>query len=180
MNVGTKSILFGVHNFIWHPLTVLAAWIELYGIPNWKELVCIFIHDLGYWGCPNMDGIEGEMHPIWAAEFARQYLDDFGKIHATYSNLCLFHSRSCAKFLNGEPSKLCWADKLSIKYDPMWFYLMRARLSGELTEYMKDAMSHGFIPQTFSRREWFAWARERGMRAGYTHNPKTAYELEQK
>lgn len=26
MRIGTKSILFGVHQFIWHPVTVYIAW----------------------------------------------------------------------------------------------------------------------------------------------------------
>lgn len=56
MKTGTKSLLFGVHQFIWHPLTVLLAWIKLYGWPAWEELVCIIIHDWGYWGKSNMDG----------------------------------------------------------------------------------------------------------------------------
>ena len=75
MQVGTKSLLFGVHQIFWHPLTVTLAWKELYKTwPSWKEFVCIFIHDWGYWGCPNMDGEEGENHPVWAAKFAAKYL----------------------------------------------------------------------------------------------------------
>ena len=46
--------------------------------------------------------------------------------------LVLLHSRRYAKVHGLEPSKLCWADKLSIMYDPEWFYLLRARASGEL------------------------------------------------
>jgi hypothetical protein len=172
MKVGTRSVLFGVHAFWFHFITVLLAWIELYGVPNWKEFVCIFIHDLGYWGKPNMDGAEGEEHPKRAAEWAYIHMDK------SYYELCLFHSRTCAKKHNTEPSKLCWADKLSIKYDPWWFYLMRALFSGEVIEYRSDAVSHGILSSSATYIEWFAWARERGMRAGYTMNSKTSYELE--
>lgn len=71
MTTGTKSLLFGVHQFLWHPLTVLLAWVYLYrSFPNPKELLCIFVHDWGYWGCPNMDGPEGERHPERAATHA--------------------------------------------------------------------------------------------------------------
>ena len=70
MNVGTKSLLFGVHQFIWHPVTVLIAWVSLYGRPTWRELICIIVHDWGYWGAPNMDGEEGERHPEVGAEIA--------------------------------------------------------------------------------------------------------------
>jgi hypothetical protein len=178
--VGTKSVLFGVHQFLWHPITVLLAWIELYGIPNWRELVCIFIHDLGYWGKPNMDGYEGEKHPEWAAWFATWYLDRFPRLpyfpYDDYHDLCLLHSRSYAKKVKRQPSKLCWADKLSVKYDPWWFYLLRARLSGEIWEYRKDAICLGAITERATMREWFEWAKERGIRVARTRDPAKAYE----
>lgn len=56
---------------------------------------------------------------------------------------------------------LCWADKLSILYDPWWFYLPRAWLSGELKEYRKLAADAGFVPLSASHREWFAWIQDR-------------------
>jgi hypothetical protein len=59
MKVGQRSLLYGVHQFLWHPITVLIAWWVLFGRPTWRELVCIIIHDWGYWNCPNMDGPEG-------------------------------------------------------------------------------------------------------------------------
>ncbi|MFA5247898.1 MAG: hypothetical protein WCX79_00490 [Candidatus Paceibacterota bacterium] len=146
MKTGTKSLLWGVHQIFWHPLTVTLAWKELYkSWPSWKEFVCIFIHDLGYWGCPNMDGTEGENHPVWAASFAAKYLDtktDTEWRH--YRNLCLYHSRHFARARNTIPSKLCWADKLCYKYDPVWFYTLRAKLSGEIKEYRALPQSQNF------------------------------------
>ena len=171
MQVGTKSVLWGVHQFIFHPLTVTLAWIELYGLPSWKELVCIFIHDLGYWGKPNMDGKEGEHHPEWASHWAFMHLG------WDYRNLCHFHSRTCAKRYGAVPSKLCWCDKLCIKYDPWWFYLLRARLSGEISEYYGDAIKSGLLPEGSTHREWFMWARERGVRVAHTEDRATAYEF---
>jgi hypothetical protein len=174
MNVGTKSVLFGVHCFLWHPITVWLAWVELYGLPSWKETVCIFIHDLGYWGCPNMDGEEGENHPEWAADFASVYLDKYKMFcrtnTLTYWKLCIYHSRHYARKHNATPSRLCWADKLSIKYDPAWFYLLRASLSGEIKEYRKLASDVGSIPATASDKEWFAWASGRFIKMGYQGN----------
>lgn len=185
MNVGTRSILWGVHAFWFHPLTVLLAWIELYGFPNWKELVCIFIHDSGYWGKPNMDGAEGEMHPRWAADWAFEHLDcpDIPydreiKDYFHYHDLCLYHSRTCAKKYGVEPSKLCWADKLSCKYDPWWFYLPRAVLSGEIKEYRQRAAEFGAIPLTASHLDWYRWGVGRSIRAGYSQNISPAYEAE--
>ena len=155
MKVGQKSLLFGVHQFIWHPITVLIAWWKLYGLPNWKEFVCIFIHDWGYWFSPNMDGKEGEKHPEYGAELAKKL---FG---LEYHDLILYHSRHYAKNVGKEPSKLCWADKLSILYEPWWFYLPRAWLSGELKEYRLVASKAGFISLSDSHRKWFKWVKDR-------------------
>lgn len=157
MEVGTKSLLFGVHQFIWHPITVYRAWKELYGKPTWGELICIIIHDWGYWGKPNMDGPEGENHPIWSAMWAFKHLDRYHQTKYHYW-LCLLHSRHTARTMRKEPSRLCYADKLSFKYDPWWFYLPRAWLSGELFEYRKNAIKNGFITSMASHREWHRWA----------------------
>lgn len=63
MKVGTKSVLFGAHCFLLHPIFVAIAWIKLYGFPFDPRIwVAFFVHDLGYIGKPNMDGPEGETH----------------------------------------------------------------------------------------------------------------------
>lgn len=187
MNTGTKSLLFGVHQIVWHPITVFLAWCELYGLPNWKELVCIVIHDWGYWGSPNMDGAEGEKHPEYAAKVASFWLDtNFEKVFETerktgifltkeelkaleptewkWHYFCLLHSRHYAKRHHMIPSRLCWADKLSIKYDPWWFYLPRAWLSGELKEYR--ALHAGMGEDFKTHREWYFWASGRAIAMG--------------
>lgn len=173
--VGTRSLLFGVHQVFWHPWTVYRAWVALYGQPSWRELVCIFIHDWGYWGRPNMDGTEGERHPEVGAAIAGWL---FGP---AYADLVLLHSRHYARTANEErsqrwhdrlqrgeldpirpdempvePSRLCWADKLSHMYEWPGWYLFRARLSGEIKEYRGNADRSGFIPLSSSDREWFA------------------------
>ncbi len=158
--VGTKSLLFGVHQFLLHPYCVLRAWIELYGWPSWRELVCIIIHDWGYWGRPNMDGPEGERHPLWAAHRAYRWFDGpFSSSNEEdyYRKLCLYHSRHFARRDNADPSTLCWADKLSIKYAPTWLYLLLANLSGEIEEY-REKNAHVF-PLEKSNREWHEWVK---------------------
>lgn len=176
MKIGTKSLLFGVHQFLYHPLTVTLAWKELYkSWPSWKEFVCIFIHDWGYWGCPNMDGKEGEDHPVWAANVVsfwfdtnfreifnnerktRKYYnrDELKNMEATewkWYYFCLLHSRHYAKKHHMIPSRLCWADKLCYKYDPVWFYTLRAKLSGEIKEYRALPQSQNFKG---SDSEWY-------------------------
>jgi hypothetical protein len=63
MKPGTKSLLFGVHQFILHPIFVALAYWHLYGFPWDPRLwLAILVHDWGYWGKPNMDGPEGEKH----------------------------------------------------------------------------------------------------------------------
>jgi len=152
MKIGTKSILFGVHQFLWHPITVLIAWVYLYRkFPNWKECICIIIHDWGYWGVDNIDGEEGEKHPEWAANIVKILFGIY------YYKLCLYHSRHYAKNEKEEPSILCWADKFSIVFDPYFFYIIRATISGEIVELRKTTADAGFIKMSATNKEWFAW-----------------------
>lgn len=70
MQLGTKSVLFGVHNVVIHPITVALAWRDLYGRwPHLYEWIAIILHDIGYWGKPNMDGEEGRSHPYLGAKW---------------------------------------------------------------------------------------------------------------
>lgn len=138
MRIGTKTLLFGGHQFILHPLLVGMAWVKIYHkLPNPKESICIIIHDWGYWGLNNIDGEEGDGHPVWAAEWASFSLDR-NRNSNRYWELCMFHSRFVAKAYNCKPSKLCSADKLGITLYPTWLWYTLVRLSGELTEYQNN------------------------------------------
>lgn len=76
MKTGTKSLLFGAHQFILHPIFVAAAWIKLYGFPfDLRIWVAFLVHDFGYWGKPNMDGTEGERHPETGAKIMHWLFD---------------------------------------------------------------------------------------------------------
>lgn len=158
MKIGTKSVLFGVHQFLWHPLTVGLAWKRLYGVwPTRKEWICIFVHDLGYWGKPNIDGKEGRTHPEFGARVAHQFADRPSITgSAAYYELTLFHSREYAKLAGHEPSLLCWADKYCVLCEPRWFYTLRARLSGEMKEFKSHAVP--YIGDVSDRR-WLNWYR---------------------
>lgn len=134
MTLGTKSLLFGVHQFLFHPLFVLWGW-RIYHRrwPNWRELVCIVIHDWGYWGCKTMDGKDGKRHPIWAAEWASKHLDDHtSKGRLRYFRLCFLHSGFMAKQAQRPPSALCWPDKLGFVLMPWWLWVGLGLLSGEI------------------------------------------------
>ena len=148
MRVGTKSILFGAHQFLIHPIFVFVSWWKLYGFPWDPRLwVAFFVHDLGYWGKPNMDGLEGDRHVEFGANLMHFFFDrrrlrgaPWIRYHDWY-DFCLYHSRFYAK-KDGKPfSKLCVADKYSIVLEPAWLYLPRVRWSGEIHEYMKLAKS---------------------------------------
>ena len=150
MTIGTKSLLFGAHQFILHPVFVFIGWWRLYGFPWDPRLwIAFVIHDWGYWGCPNMDGPEGKKHPIWAAVFMDRW---FG---AEWGIFCLLHSRSIANKYDVPPSRLCAADKLAFPLMPSWLYLMMARATGELSEYM-TVWEDTFAPEaeTLTPKEW--------------------------
>lgn len=60
MKQGTVSVLFGCHSLV-HSLLVVVAWWKLYhSLPNWWELICILIHDIGHWGKDYLDDYESK------------------------------------------------------------------------------------------------------------------------
>lgn len=151
--VGTRSLLFGVHQFAWHPFTVWLAWRRIYGKnPSWRECVGILVHDWGYWGCETMDGPDGLYHPYLGADIMSDLFDS-DTTHG-WRWFMLGHSRHLSELLKVEPSKLCWPDKCSMCFDPAWFYLARARWSGELAEYRANADKRGFVPSAAPDHVW--------------------------
>ena len=134
MKVGTKSVLFGYHQFLIHPWFVALAWWKLYGFPFDPRLwVAFFVHDLGYFGKPNMDGPEGTRHPILGGHIMDRL---FGKDWYLFT-LC--HSRHYAKSTGMSHSRLCVADKLAFAITPYWLCKLQAYASGEIHEYMRAA-----------------------------------------
>lgn len=130
MKRGTRSILFGAHQFAIHPWFVAAAWTKLYGFPWDVRVWCAFaVHDLGYVGKSAMDSPEGETHPLLGARIMGRL---FGR---QWHDFCLLHSRFYAKQLDRPFSRLCVADKLAIALTPSWLYVPMARLTGEIAEY---------------------------------------------
>jgi len=135
MKIGTKSILFGAHCFFIHPWFVALAWWQLYGFPLDPRLWCaFFLHDIGYWGKPNMDGDEGETHPELGARIMHALFDRRGQHY--WLHFTLFHSRFYAKKWCAPHSPLCAADKLATALTPRWIYLPMVKLTGEIHEYM--------------------------------------------
>jgi len=157
MKVGTKSLLFGVHQVIIHPITVFIAWWKLYGFPKDPRLwIAFIVHDWGYWGKPNMDGKEGETHVELGARIMSKLFDIDDHVSFDWNDMIyklkkgtdkywyyftLYHSRFYAKANNASISKLCVADKYAFIILPKWFYIFTGTLSGEIKEYMAKGRS---------------------------------------
>lgn len=170
MKLGTKSVLFGAHQFLLHPLMLAAAWWKLYGFPFDPRLwVAFFVHDLGYLGKPNMDGPEGKAHPelgarIMSALFDERTFDpmqyeernaglwrrdwdiviDDGTrafLIGEWGQFALFHSRSYARMFEEPVSRLCAADKLATAITPAWLYVPLVLATGEIEEYFEGSAS---------------------------------------
>ncbi len=185
MRVGTKSILFGGHQFLIHPLFVAAAWWKLYGFPWDPRLwMAFFVHDLGYLGSRDMDGEEGEAHVFLGAKImgwlfdVRGWRGDWDLIprifdwafgcrapytasgNVSWYCFSFYHSRFMSKRYGVAPSRLCSADKLSTALMPWWVFVPLARLTGEIKEYKeqsrrKESKNWSRGLQQQSDRDWF-------------------------
>lgn len=155
MKMGTKSVLFGYHCLPLHGWFVLWGWWSLnrfrrveigetkiagiYRRPVYASILsptlwlAAFIHDIGYWGKPDMDGKEGETHPEVAARYMRAH---FGE---AWGSLCLYHSRFYAKRDGAVPSALCYADKVAYLKYPTWLIVLLVSATGEVQEYLRNA-----------------------------------------
>jgi hypothetical protein len=131
MRMGTRSLLYGGHCFFIHPLFVALAWWRLYGFPLDPRLWLVFlVHDWGYFGRRDIDGEDGEAHPETGAALVGFLCG------AKWKDFCLRHSRSYSRKMGVEPSRLCYADKLSLAMTPTWLWLPMARMTGEIREYI--------------------------------------------
>lgn len=141
MKIGTKSLLFGVHQFAIHPIMVTWAWWIIYRrFPCLYELFAIVTHDWGYWGSSNMDGTDGKEHPERIAQWWR--CNGGAKRSMFCWNIAdeiAGHSRFHVAKYGGSLSRLFRADKLAVVLYPRWLYLLLANLSGEIHEYMEIA-----------------------------------------
>lgn len=153
--IGTKSILFGAHQFVLHPAFMFFAWKRQYG---WyptepPALLMLAVHDLGYWGLDEMDGKEGIYHPLYGAAILdsiytnsapeRYQIDGERR---RWADICALHSRSLADILEQKPSKLMAVDKCATAMYPHWLYWLLCSLSGEWREYKERWIESGTYP----------------------------------
>lgn len=132
MKIGTKSILFGAHMWCIHPWFVALAWWKLYGFPKDIRLwVAFFVHDLGYWGKPNMDGPEGEEHVWLGAIIMHRLFDKWEKVSFfTYEDADYLLSHSLGWELHPREDKnsvphMVWLGKRSTKWHDFCLYHSR-------------------------------------------------------
>lgn len=148
MPVGTRSLLFGAHQFVLHPLFVALAWRKLYGsFPRqWPIWIAFLIHDWEYWGMPNMDGPEGEHHPELGARLVGALFDHrVFSIHAgDWYRFTAGHSRYYASLIGIRTSPLMRADKLATAIMPFWLYVGLCACSGEWREYVAKHIADGY------------------------------------
>ncbi len=158
--VGTKSLIFGAHQFVLHPLFVALAWRRLHGsLPRdpciWVALV---VHDWGYWGLGDMDGEEGQHHPLRGANLMGR-LFDRGQTDTCWEGdwwrFTGSHSRTFAAIWDLPHSPLMAADKLAAALYPRWLYALLCWLSGEYIEYRDRWVAAGTYP---GRADDGAWA----------------------
>lgn len=153
MRIGTRTLLFGVHQVFLHPILLAISWTMLFGFPTKLALwACFVVHDWGYWSKPNLDGEEGERHPeLGSRIITRLFGEEWGKF-------CLYHSRRYAE-RDGQPiSDLCKADKLAFIIHPTWLYVIQTSLAGEINEYHREARITGKNPPS-TRYKFIEWSK---------------------
>jgi hypothetical protein len=101
MKIGTKSLLYGGHQFAIHPWVLAYSWYKLYGwggypnLWNWRLWIAFIVHDWGYWGKPNMDGPEGERHVELGAKIMSIFDSEEGEWEAVRDMIAVWPTSQC-------------------------------------------------------------------------------------
>lgn len=159
MKQGTKSFLFGAHQFIVHPLFIIIAWCKYYHhFPKFWQLVCIFIHDIGLIGNDYLIGDNKRGHwkrgailaqTLFYMLYSYNHLDESLDLKAFY--LVAGHTDESGY----SRSKLFIPDKICYLYIPMWWLHWCTFLEGfngkyslvpaeKWVEMVRDNMEKGF------------------------------------
>lgn len=175
MNIGTKSILFGIHQFAFHPFMVARGWYRLYGFRR------VEIGSRTLFDRPREGGIaRARRRRVFASLWRPALWISFivhdlgylgkpnmdgaeGELHPElgakimrrlfgepWGDFVLLHSRFIAKQRGRRPSPLCLADKLAIVVTPRWLYLRLAMLTGEIGEYMAKSARNNETGQKYA------------------------------
>jgi len=161
MKQGTISVIIGCHSPI-HSIIVIIAWKELYKhLPNWWQLICIFLHDIGHWGKDYLDNYEEKKrHGELGARIAGQLFGQKGY------DLIAGHNSYNGKIKSAlyEPDKYSWV------IAPVWWMMSNCIFEPKLQrkgctkresalmfkEAMKENMNSGFkdIGHEIYMRQW--------------------------
>lgn len=123
---GIGCLIFGYHNFIFHPLTLYLSYIDRYKkLPSFEWVLCFIFHDVGYAFIDMKNIRDGkENHPIYGAYIIKTLIGDY------WADICIRHSR---EFCNNENvSDLAYIDKDSTRFHPIEFAIIQCFISGEL------------------------------------------------
>lgn len=181
MNVGTKSVLFGVHQFILHPVLLAIGWWKAYGtkpveIGTTQRWVETRLRDGAVYRRPVNQVVHASLFrpALWVAFFVHDLgyvgkpnMDGpEGETHPEFGarimrslfgepwgDLVLLHSRYYSAKLGRPLSPLCFADKWVIVLEPAWLYIPRVWLSGELAEFMANAAKRARDSNRFTEAE---------------------------
>lgn len=142
MTEGTKSYLFGCHQFFFHPLWVLLAWRKHFGRwPAWWQVICIFLHDIGICGRNYLSGSKDghwRLGAKWSAKIVWWLTPQREKEGLAESSwrraflLCAGHTTESRYF---PKSDLFWADKKSWLVAPLWWLWWNFWIEGFGTKY---------------------------------------------
>lgn len=121
---GTKSVLIGSHSIV-HSILIVIAWKKLYGkFPNWKMVICILLHDIGYCGMNHITNKSNVGHSDLGANIAEKL---FGK---HYGDIVRYHTYGAAKRDGRELSVLEKPDEYSFIIAPRWWMKLNAVIEG--------------------------------------------------
>jgi len=126
MTEGTKSWLFGCHS-ITHSILVIKAWKHIYKVyPKLWQIICIFLHDIGYCGTNYITDKTNKQHALMGAVIAKKLFGQKGY------DFCIGHSMSyCIE--HGLPlSKLEAPDDYSWIIAPHWFLKLNTIIEPQL------------------------------------------------
>lgn len=166
MRIGTKSVLFGVHCVLLHPVFIAVGWWKEYGFAPVRigQRIVTDVVALGPGRRMPVNCRYEVFTSLWSPRLWLAFIvHDIGylgkpnmdgpegethpKLGARimrrlfgepWGEFVLTHSRYYAKRLGKPVSPLCAADKRVFLIEPAWLYLPRARASGELAEFLAN------------------------------------------
>lgn len=129
---GTKSYLFGCHQFILHPLWVLFAWrLEYKKWPKWWEFICIFLHDIGVCGRQYLSSDQQKKGHWYKGAYYSFYLVWYlgGKRRSYLAHRALkLVAGHCPGESGYTKSRLYKVDKRSFLIAPMWWLWLNHKI----------------------------------------------------